>query len=996
MRNIALATSLLTFAATLVLWWRFDPTSAEYQFVETHAWIPRFGIQYLIGVDGISLFLLVLTGFLTPLALVSSWESVHKSVKLFSFFVLVLETAMLGVFVSIDLFLFYIFWDAMLIPMYFLIGIWGYERRIYAAVKFMLYTMAGSVLMLVAIIGLSWVHAETSASRQPSFNLLDLYGMTLSPQMESWFFLAFTLAFAIKVPLFPFHTWLPDAHVEAPTAGSVILAGVLLKMGTYGLLRFAFPLFPGTALAMAPIIAILAVIGIIYGALVAMVQPDMKKLVAYSSVSHLGFVVLGLCTMNLQGVQGSLYQMLNHGVSTGGLFMIVGMLSDRRHTRLISEFGGLKGVMPRLVAAFLIVTLSSIALPGLNGFVGEFLILVGAFRWSPMLAALAATGVILSAVYMLWMFQRVNYGPVTNEKNRTLPDLSPREWALVVPTIAMAILMGIVPGIFLRPMEPAVNKLIERVTASQPARVRLDNPRSVNPEPRTRNDEPRAASRELLPAPPRTANREPRTETMSDYTAIIPIVIVVLSGCAAMLAEAFRQPGERMPIAGFGLIGLVGAALATVFLWGSDAQSFGVVRSDNFALFINLVLCVVGVLTMLFSDEIVEREQLPPGEYYALTLFAISGMMLMAAATDLLVIFLALEVLSLSVYVLTGIRRSSAAGSEAAFKYFLLGAFSSAFFLYGVAFAFALSGSTRLDELGTALSSQGVGPPSTMALLAVGMLVVGFAFKISAVPFHMWTPDAYEGAPTIVTAFMSTGVKAAAFAAFVRVFLSALEPLKDQWIPVLVVVAAATMILGTVVGVVQTQHQADAGLLEHRARRIPAPRVDRDDRHREGGGAVLSSGLCRVEPWRARDRGAARHGPARARRAERFRRTVDGAPGARCPDDGVPALARRVSANGRLHRQVVHLQRGRRARSLLAGHHRRAVERRLRLLLPAHRRHDVHDDRQRRRSSASVAPRGRRARAGQPGCDLPRAPADEDPRPRDGLDRHHLLGSKEP
>ena len=348
-------------------------------------------------------------------------------------------------------------------------------------------------------------------SRQPSFNLLDLYGMTLSPQMESWFFLAFTLAFAIKVPLFPFHTWLPDAHVEAPTAGSVILAGVLLKMGTYGLLRFAFPLFPGTALAMAPIIAILAVIGIIYGALVAMVQPDMKKLVAYSSVSHLGFVVLGLCTMNLQGVQGSLYQMLNHGVSTGGLFMIVGMLSDRRHTRLISEFGGLKGVMPRLVAAFLIITLSSIALPGLNGFVGEFLILVGAFRWSPMLAALAATGVILSAVYMLWMFQRVNYGPVTNEKNRTLPDLSPREWALVVPTIAMAILMGILPGIFLRPMEPAVNKLIERVTASQPARVRLDNPRTVNPEPRTRNDEPRAASRELLPArrEPRTASREP-------------------------------------------------------------------------------------------------------------------------------------------------------------------------------------------------------------------------------------------------------------------------------------------------------------------------------------------------------------------------------------------------------------------------------------------------------------------------------------------------------
>jgi NADH-quinone oxidoreductase subunit N len=291
---------------------------------------------------------------------------------------------------------------------------------------------------------------------------------------------------------------------------------------------------------------------------------------------------------------------------------------------------------------------------------------------------------------------------------------------------------------------------------------------------------------------------------MTPYIAIIPIVAVMLSACAAMIAEALRHPGERMPMAFFGLIGLVGAATASVLMWGADAQSFGVVRSDNFALFINLVLCVVGVLTMLFSDDIVERENLPSGEYYALTLFAISGMMLMAAATDLLVIFLALEILSLSVYVLTGLRRASAAGAEAAFKYFLLGAFSSAFFLYGIAFAFAISGSTRLDEIGKVLSSAGTGTPETMALLAVGLLAVGFAFKVSAVPFHMWTPDAYEGAPTIVTAFMSTGVKAAAFAAFVRVFLAPLEPLKDQWIPVLTVVAASTMILGTVVGVVQT------------------------------------------------------------------------------------------------------------------------------------------------------------------------------------------------
>src|SRR5262245_9449378 len=354
-RLVALATSLVTFAATLYLWWAFDPGNADYQFVERHAWLPQFGISYHLGVDGISLFLLVLTGFLTPLALLSSWEGVHKSVKLFSFFMLALETAMLGVFVSLDLFLFYLFWDAMLIPMYFLIGIWGYERRIYAAVKFILYTMAGSVLMLIAIIYIAYQHPN-----QPSFDLIDLYKLHLSWEAEKWLFLAFAVAFAIKVPLFPFHTWLPDAHVEAPTAGSVILAGVLLKMGTYGLLRFAFPLFPSAATFFAPYLAALAVIGIIYGALVAMVQPDMKKLVAYSSVSHLGFVVLGIAVMNVQGVAGGVYQMLNHGISTGGLFLIVGMLSDRRHTRLISEYGGLKSVMPRLVAVFLIVTLSSI------------------------------------------------------------------------------------------------------------------------------------------------------------------------------------------------------------------------------------------------------------------------------------------------------------------------------------------------------------------------------------------------------------------------------------------------------------------------------------------------------------------------------------------------------------------------------------------------------------------------------------------------------------
>jgi len=469
-RNIALVVSVLVFAETLLLWARFNPATADFQFVERYAWIPQFGISYAVGVDGISLFLLVLTGFLTPLALLSSWESVHKKTRAFCMFVLLLEAAMIGVFVSLDLFLFYVFWDAMLVPMYFLIGIWGYERRVYAAVKFILYTMAGSVLMLLAILGLAVLHNAQVGGY--SFDLLRMYQLSIPEPLQFWFFLAFALAFAIKVPLFPFHTWLPDAHVEAPTAGSVILAGVLLKMGTYGLVRFAFPLFPAAAAYFAPMLGLLAVVGIIYGALVAMVQPDMKKLVAYSSVSHLGFVVLGIAAMNTQGVQGAVYQMLNHGVSTGGLFLIVGMLSDRRHTRLISEYGGLKKVTPHLVAAFLIVTLSSIGLPGLNGFVGEFLILLGAFRWNPKMAAFAATGVILSAAYMLWMFQRVNYGPVTNEKNSRLVDLRTREWFVIVPIIAMAILMGVLPNIFLKPIEPSVQRMLNQVQqGATPARI---------------------------------------------------------------------------------------------------------------------------------------------------------------------------------------------------------------------------------------------------------------------------------------------------------------------------------------------------------------------------------------------------------------------------------------------------------------------------------------------------------------------------------------------
>jgi NADH-quinone oxidoreductase subunit M len=461
----ALVVMLVTFGLSLALYPLFDSTLPGMQLSERVAWIESLGIFYHIGVDGISLPLLLLTTFLSPIALLGAWQSITTKVKEFAIFMLLLETAMLGAFLALDLFLFFIFWEAMLIPMYFIIGIWGGENRLYATVKFILYTMTGSAVMLVAIFALYVLHQQFNG--QLSFDVIDLYRVPLSLRQQKWLFLAFFLSFAIKLPLFPFHTWLPDAHVEAPTAGSVILAGVLLKMGGYGLLRFCLPLFPDAVAASASAIAVLAVIGIIYGALVAMVQPDVKKLVAYSSVSHLGFVVLGIFSRQTAGIEGSVIQMVNHGLSTGGLFLLVGMLYDRRHTRLITDYGGLWRQMPIFAVFFLVIMLSSIGLPGLNGFVGEFLILLGTFEFNRYFVVLAASGIILGAVYMLWMYQRVMYGEITHEENRHLSDLSRREIALLVPVVLMMLWIGIYPSTFLRPMDASTAHLIEQMHAQK-------------------------------------------------------------------------------------------------------------------------------------------------------------------------------------------------------------------------------------------------------------------------------------------------------------------------------------------------------------------------------------------------------------------------------------------------------------------------------------------------------------------------------------------------
>jgi len=467
LRTVALAVSCVTFLASLPLIFGYNAPGTDiggFQYLEKMPWIAAgpFQMSYHVGIDGISLWLVILATFIMPIAILSTWTAVEEKVKEYMILLLLLEVGMIGAFISLDLFLFYIYWEVMLIPMYFMIGIFGGKNRIYAAVKFFIFTMVGSLLMLIALIVL---YIKAGAG---DFSLLRFYSVHLDPATQTWMFLAFALAFAIKVPMFPLHTWLPDAHTEAPTAGSVILAAVLLKMGTYGFVRFAMPLFPDATARFTPLICTLAVIGIVYASLVAMVQHDVKKLVAYSSVAHLGFVMIGLFALNQQGIAGGMLQMLNHGVSTGALFLIVGFIYERRHTRQITDFGGLAKQMPIFATIFMIVTFSSIGLPGTNGFVGEFLILLGTFQGPLKVYSIIATsGVILSAVYMLWMFQRVMFGELKNPKNMVLKDLNLREMVIMAPLVALIFFMGVYPRPFIDSMSPSIDRMIAQTTGQK-------------------------------------------------------------------------------------------------------------------------------------------------------------------------------------------------------------------------------------------------------------------------------------------------------------------------------------------------------------------------------------------------------------------------------------------------------------------------------------------------------------------------------------------------
>jgi len=461
-KTIAMVVTVLELVVSLGLWWGFDPTTAAMQFSVTAPWLPQWGINYTLGLDGLSLFMVLLTTAIMPLAVLSSFRYISEREKLYYALLLVLLTGMLGVFLALDMFLFYVFWEVMLIPMYFIIGIWGGKNRLYAAIKFFIYTMAGSLLMLVAILVMMFQASKTSGTASFAYDAF----LQAAPRLDAlapWLFLAFALAFAIKVPMFPFHTWLPDAHVEAPTAGSVILASILLKMGTYGFLRFAVPFFPSVALSpmVTGIVVSCAVIGIVYGALVAMVQPDVKKLVAYSSVSHLGFVMLGIWAATLQSVQGALMIMIGHGLSTGALFLLIGMLYERRHTREIAAYGGLARVIPVFSLILVVTSLASIGLPGLNGFVGEFLVLLGSFGRHPWATGVATTGVIFAAAYLLWAIQRIIFNRLDQPENAHLHDLSARELWVVLPLVAGMVWLGLYPKPVLDRMDTAAKRYVE-------------------------------------------------------------------------------------------------------------------------------------------------------------------------------------------------------------------------------------------------------------------------------------------------------------------------------------------------------------------------------------------------------------------------------------------------------------------------------------------------------------------------------------------------------
>ena len=757
----------------------YDPAGAAgagFQYVETLDWIPLFGIQYKVGVDGLSVAMVVLTTTLTWISILASISPIKERVKEYMISFLILEVGMLGVFVSLDLFLFYIFWEVVLVPMYLIIGIWGGANRIYATIKFVLYTLVGSLLMLVAILATAFAYQAATGSWDGAFDLQNLAGHGFDRTFQLFAFAAFALAFAIKVPMFPFHTWLPDAHVEAPTAGSVILAGVLLKLGAYGFIRFALPIFPEGAHAFAPLIIVLSVIAIIYGAIVALVQPDLKKLVAYSSVSHMGFVTLGIFIFQEQGMQGAILQMVNHGLITGALFLLVGVIYERTHDRTIAKMGGLGGPVPGLLGGPRVLRLR--------------------------LGRPARPGRVRRRVPGLRRHLRLQ--PVDGRGDRLRDDLRRRLPALDAAARPVRPAVRLPAGARPPPDRHAARGDPDAGAAGRPHRRLRPLPgpaprprRRVGPDrPRRRRPVARDGDRALTGAPPMST---------ADLLVIAPLIAAVLVAAAIIVADLIK-PGDTVLATGVSLLGVGIVAALVVWVGATPGTAFGgSYRVDALATFLDLLFVAIVGLTILFGPDYLVPRGLPVAEFAAILVFALTGAMLIAGSADLLVLFLGLELMVIPGYLLAGFHKRDALSTEGAIKYFLLGSFSSAIFLFGLAFVWGLTGSTRIADVAAQLALVVQGQAALSAGLAMGLafLTTGVAFKIAAVPFHYWTPDAYQGSPTPITGYLSVGPKIGAFAVILRVFAEALAPLREEWLIVFFVLATLTMTLGNLVALTQ-------------------------------------------------------------------------------------------------------------------------------------------------------------------------------------------------
>ena len=723
-----------------------------YHFNEDVVWLPGFGIHYHVAIDGISLWLVLLTTFISPLAAFASFGPIEKRLKDWCFALLLLEGGMLGTFLALDLFVFYVFWELMLIPMYVIIGVWGGTNRIRSAIKFFLYTMFGSILMLGAILYLAYAYARVSGG-PPSFDYFELQRLYLPRHVQIWLWAAFALAFVIKVPMFPVHTWLPDAHTEAPTAGSVLLAAVMLKMGTYGYLRFCMGLFPRVVYRMGcrsrrrsgPRRDHLR-------RALRLKQDDVKRLIAYSSVAHLGYVMLGLFAVTQASLEGSVLQMVNHGISTGMLFLLFGVIYDRRHTRHIDEFGGLAKPMPAYAALFVVATLASVGLPGTNGFIGEFLVITGAFasnklgQFNGLQAVGAAIGVILGAIYMLKVVQKMFFGPVTKKENRRLADLNARELLALAPLTMMIFAIGLFPNVFLTQIRGAASRIVSDYDA------RLEN----NPGPKYYEGPLKLA---LAPARgtaggsagPDVAADGSKQGTLTMDTmalALSPLLIVGVGALLLMLAEVSSRRGGGLAL-GAAVILLAGAVFAAgVWMFGVENLDGATSLApwlivDRFTLFFDVLLCLGGALAALLAGGYMPEHQLERGEFYALLLFTTFGAMTLASAGDALTLFLGLETMSIGAYAMTAFRRASARSAEGALKYFLLGSFAAAIFLYGFALLYGATGRTDLAGIGAAVKTGAVHNP--LLVLGAALVLVGIRIQNQRRSFSRMDPRRVRG-----------------------------------------------------------------------------------------------------------------------------------------------------------------------------------------------------------------------------------------------------------